>query len=1225
MKRIFKLSGLFFLMGLLAPFAWGQSIIRGPYLQQQTDQSIIVRWRTDIATDSVVRYGTDIADLNLSSSDAGPKTEHTVLVSGLSPATDYFYSVGNNAGSFAGDASYHFGTAPVPGTAANTRIWVIGDSGTANANARAVRNAFKTWSELKPANFMMMLGDNAYNSGTDTEYQNAVFNTYPELLRQLPVWPTLGNHDGYSADSGTQTGPYYEIFDLPTNAEAGGQPSFTEAYYSFDYGNIHFVVLDSYDSDRTPAGNMLQWLEGDLALNDKPWLIAIWHHPPYTKGSHNSDTEGGLIDMRQNALPILESWGVDLVLTGHSHTYERSYLIDGHYGLSGTLDETTNILDIGDGRETGDGVYQKADIIAAQNEGAVYAVAGSSGKVSTGYPLDHPVMFIALESLGSMVLDVAGNRLDATFLDQNALVRDEFTILKTPDFEAPLIDHVSAEDASHVLVGFSERVDAGSAGNIANYEISGLNITAAELLEGNSVVRLSTSVMTVATNYVLTINNVMDENSNTIAPNSQAEFVFNSLMTKSFQDNISPDTGYDGTFDTYIREASASSNFGGATTLQVDGDEPSGSATDMSILLGWDIGVVPADAMVQSATIYLNVLNISSGPYSCYGLLTPWEETQATWNNALTASTWAIAGARGAGDRANLPLCTISAPVTGPVAVDLNSDGLALVQSWVDGSLPNHGIIIADSATSDGADFDSSDSANAMNRPKLELVYTVSGTGPNTPPVAVFSQDCSKLVCNFSDESSDSDGTVISWLWDFGDGNSSNLQNPSHTYVVAGDYDVSLTVTDSDSGTDTVSQVVNVVSNAPPAASFTYTCTNLDCDFTDTSSDSDGTITGWLWDFGDGATSTFQNPSHAYSSANSFTVNLATTDDDGETDNAFANISVTEPPQFVDYAANGQIAVSGTVSGSFTDTQTENSVSQSITERESGGKKQSRYSFLEHKWTFQIAPAAGYVFNLNAWSSGSSDGDTFKFAWSTDDSNYTDFLTISSTDPDHAQMAILPNTLSGTVYIRVVDSDRTANHRALDTIFIDHMYIHAENAQGSPPPAPSNLAAVSLSASSIDLGWIDNSTDELGFELQRSTDQSNWTNLPALGTDIVSVTDTGLMSSTTYFYQVRAFNLSGSSAWSDISSATTASGPPPADITLNLNGRKIRGSHVIDLTWSGTTTSSVDIYRDGGLLVTVPDSGSYTDNTNNKGGKTYTFKVCEAGTANCSAIENIVF
>jgi hypothetical protein len=1143
MKRIFKLSSILFLTGLFAASAWGQSIIRGPYLQQQSDQSIIVRWRTDVATDSVVRYGTDSADLNFTGSDTDPKTEHSVLVSGLSPATDYFYSVGNSAGALAGDASYQFGTAPVPGSSATTRIWVIGDSGTANSNAYAVRDAFKTWSASKPADFMLMLGDNAYNNGTDAEYQSAVFDTYPELLRQLPVWPTLGNHDGYSADSGTQTGPYYEIFDLPTNAEVGGHPSFTEAYYSFDYGNIHFVVLDSYDSDRTPAGNMLQWLESDLALNDKPWLIAIWHHPPYTKGSHNSDSEGALIDMRQNALPILESWGVDLVLTGHSHTYERSYLVDGHYGLSGTLNEAINILDIGDGRETGNGAYQKPDIVAAQNEGSVYAVAGSSGKVSTGYPLDHPVMFIALESLGSMVLDVAGNRLDATFLDQNALVRDEFTILKTPDYEAPLIDLVSAEDASHVLVDFSERVDAVGAENVANYTITGLSITAAELLDGNSTVRLSTSVMTVASPYVLTVNNVMDESGNTIAADTQAEFVFNPLMTKSFQDNLLPNTDYDGSFDTYIREASATSNFGTATTLQVDGDEPSGTATDMSILLGWDIGVIPPDAIVQSVTMHLNVLNISNGPYFCYGLLTPWEETQATWNNATTASAWSVAGANGAGDRDNSPLCTVSVPVTGPVAVDLNSSGLALVQSWVDGSLANYGIVIADSGTSDGADFDSSDSANVMNRPKLEIVYTV--------PV-----------------------------------------NPA---------------------------------NVPPIASFTQTCTNLDCVFTDTSSDSDGTLTGWLWEFGDGAASSLQSPSHTFPEGSSYTVNLTVTDDDGDVDSVFTNINVTEPPQFVDYMANGQVAVSGTINGSPADTATDNDISQSITERESGGKKQDRHSFLEHKWTFQIAPATGYLFNLNAWSSGSSDADTFMFSWSDDDSVYTDFLSVSSTDPAHTQMAILPNTLSGTVYIRVVDTDRTAGHNSLDTVFIDHMYIRAENSQGSPPSAPSDLTVVALSASNIDLGWIDNSTDELGFELQRSTDQSSWTTLPVADLDSVSATDSGLMPSTTYYYRLRAFNLSGSSAWTDISSATTDSGPPPADINLSLSGSKSRGVHIVDLSWSGTATPSVDIYRDGGLLVTLPDNGAYTDNTNNKGGRSYTYQVCEADTDNCSAIETIIF
>ena len=109
--------------------------------------------------------------------------------------------------------------------------------------------------------------------------------------------------------------------------------------YSFDYGNIHFVCLESYETDRSTSGAMLTWLEADLQANDKSWLIAFWHHPPYSKGSHDSDTDGRMTDMCQNALPILEQHGVDLVLTGHSHSYERSYLIDGHYGASSTFTE----------------------------------------------------------------------------------------------------------------------------------------------------------------------------------------------------------------------------------------------------------------------------------------------------------------------------------------------------------------------------------------------------------------------------------------------------------------------------------------------------------------------------------------------------------------------------------------------------------------------------------------------------------------------------------------------------------------------------------------------------------------------------------------------------------------------------------------------------------------------------------------------------------------------
>src|SRR5437870_10479155 len=143
-----------------------------------------------------------------------------------------------------------------------------------------------------------MVGDNGCPRGTDSEYRAAVFDMYPTMLRKSVLWPTFGSHEGRSANSVTQTGPYFDIFTLPKGAEAGGVVSGTEAYYSFDYGNIHFVCLDSMTSDRSPTGPMATWLASDLSQTTKEWLIAYWHHPPYSKGSHDSDTDLQMSEMR---------------------------------------------------------------------------------------------------------------------------------------------------------------------------------------------------------------------------------------------------------------------------------------------------------------------------------------------------------------------------------------------------------------------------------------------------------------------------------------------------------------------------------------------------------------------------------------------------------------------------------------------------------------------------------------------------------------------------------------------------------------------------------------------------------------------------------------------------------------------------------------------------------------------------------------------------------------
>ena len=416
-------------------------LVRGPYLQRATPRSITLRWRTDVPTDSLVKWGRFASALLFEQRDPSPTTEHVVTLDlpdstaayaapdGPPGGRRWFYAIGSSSQLLSGgDAAHSFRLAPRPGRSEPTRIWVLGDSGTANSGAAAVRDAYARFSGGAPADLWLMLGDNAYNSGTDDEYQSAVFDMYPEMLANTVLWPTLGNHDGYSADSNTQTGPYYDIFTLPAHGEAGGLASGTEAYYSFDWGNIHFVCLDSYGTDRGLESPMLTWLEADLAHATAPWTIAFWHHPPYSKGSHDSDYEVELIDMRERALPILERHGVDLVMTGHSHSYERSYLIDGHYGPSWTFGPD-NLLDGGSGDPAAGGPYRKLRTGPAPHEGVVYAVAGSSGQTSGG-PLDHPAMFVSLDELGSLVLDVDRNRLDVRFIDAAGAVRDRFAIVK---------------------------------------------------------------------------------------------------------------------------------------------------------------------------------------------------------------------------------------------------------------------------------------------------------------------------------------------------------------------------------------------------------------------------------------------------------------------------------------------------------------------------------------------------------------------------------------------------------------------------------------------------------------------------------------------------------------------------------------------------------------------------------------------------------------------------
>jgi hypothetical protein len=402
------------------------AVVRGPYLQRMTATSIILRWRTDCPTDSRVIYGGSAGGLKQVVANRTPTNEHRMAIGGLAPDTAYQYAVGISNCLLVAGPDCWFRTAPTPGRARPTRIWVLGDFGFGSGGEEAVRDGYLRFARQRPADVWLTLGDNEQTNGADRRYQKVLFGVYGDLLRHLTMWPTLGNHDLNGAKKGSASTPYLRIFSLPTRGEAGGVPSGTEHYYAFDYANVHCVCLDSQASDRSPQGPMARWLQRDVAATRQDWVIAFWHHPPYSKGSHDSDKDRQMTEMRQNLLPLLEQQGVDLVMCGHTHVYERSFLLQGHYGESTTL-RPSMLRDAGDGRSDGNGAYRKPR--ARGSPGTVYLNAGVGGRAEKGKS-EHPAMYVTLRQLGSVVLEIDGPRLDARFIDVKGEVRDYFTLLK---------------------------------------------------------------------------------------------------------------------------------------------------------------------------------------------------------------------------------------------------------------------------------------------------------------------------------------------------------------------------------------------------------------------------------------------------------------------------------------------------------------------------------------------------------------------------------------------------------------------------------------------------------------------------------------------------------------------------------------------------------------------------------------------------------------------------
>ncbi len=445
------------------------TLYRGPYLQNATPTSVVVVWRTEGATAPILHYGSKPDGLNKTvagsaitlrvsgdvdapdtvprlykesaeaaakrrGGDHDPSTaantyQYEALVSGLPNDSKFFYAIYDGDRKLAGgDPDHYFVTQRPAGAKTDMRVWVLGDSGKGSNDQIMVYDAIGDYAKKtkRPIDHFIHVGDMAYDDGTDWEFQKRFFEPYQAMLRNTVVWPSLGNHEGVTSQGISGSGPYFDAYVVPISGEAGGAPSGTEAYYSFDISEVHFICMDSHDLDRKPDGAMAQWLRADLEQATAKWLIAFWHHPPYSKGTHDSDTEHREIEMRESFMPILESAGVDITLTGHSHIYERSMLMDGAYATPTVADGV--ILDDGDGNPQGDGAYEKSEGLNP-NEGSVNIVAGHGG-TTNGRMGTMPVMREILIEHGSVMLDIEKDTLTGVMVDKFGASRDLFSIVK---------------------------------------------------------------------------------------------------------------------------------------------------------------------------------------------------------------------------------------------------------------------------------------------------------------------------------------------------------------------------------------------------------------------------------------------------------------------------------------------------------------------------------------------------------------------------------------------------------------------------------------------------------------------------------------------------------------------------------------------------------------------------------------------------------------------------
>lgn len=341
------LTGLLIALLLLGTLpAAGQAVVtaptlmRGPYVQSVTATTALIVWATDTDGPARVCYaaGTDCNRTVMATTGlVNGHYQHVATLTGLRPATRYTYRIYTAGADLTPWPAATFTTATTRG---DFTFLVLGDSRSGSPAARTLADRMATL----PTDLILHTGDLA-TTGTQAQLDAEFFGVYRDLLGRVPVYPVPGNHD-YATG---RLQPYLDSFYLPgdplvTSGSGPEEPALhkeepalrkgglAEHAYSFDWGNAHFVALDT-NLNYAPGSPQYTWLARDLAGTRQLWKFVFLHHPPYSSGSHGSD-----LKVRRTLTPLFERYRVDIAFAGHDHLYERSVpLIEGKPDAHGVI------------------------------------------------------------------------------------------------------------------------------------------------------------------------------------------------------------------------------------------------------------------------------------------------------------------------------------------------------------------------------------------------------------------------------------------------------------------------------------------------------------------------------------------------------------------------------------------------------------------------------------------------------------------------------------------------------------------------------------------------------------------------------------------------------------------------------------------------------------------------------------------------------------------------